>query len=67
MAKAEKLEVSDEEYEDELMTMADVYQMELAKVKELMGEREEKEIKQDLLVKKAAEFIANNAKESKAK
>lgn len=67
VAKAEKLEVSDEEYEDELMTMADVYQMELAKVKELMGEREEKEIKQDLLVKKAAEFIANNAKESKAK
>lgn len=67
VAKAEKLEVSDEEYEDELKTMADVYQMELAKVKELMGEREEKEIKQDLLVKKAAEFIANNAKESKAK
>lgn len=67
VAKAEKLEVSDEEYEDELKTMADVYQMELAKVKELMGEREEKEIKQDLLVKKAAEFVANNAKESKAK
>ncbi len=67
VAKAEKLEVTDEEYEDELKTMADVYQMELAKVKELMGEREEKEIKQDLLVKKAAEFVAGNAKESKAK
>ncbi len=67
VAKAEKLQVTDEEYEDELKTMADVYQMELAKVKELMGEREEKEIKQDLLVKKAAEFVAGNAKESKAK
>lgn len=67
VAKAENLEVTDEEYEDELKTMAEVYQMELAKVKELMGEREEKEIKQDLLVKKAAEFVAGNAKESKAK
>lgn len=67
VAEAEKLEVSDAEYEEELKTMADVYQMELEKVKELMGEREEKNIKLDLLVKKAAEFIAENAKESKAK
>ncbi len=67
VAKAEKLEVSDEEYEEELKTMADVYQMEIEKVKELLGEREEKNIKLDLLVKKAAEFIADNAKESKAK
>lgn len=67
VAKAEKLEVSDEEYEEELKTMADVYQMEIEKVKELMGEREKKSITQDLLVKKAAAFIADNAKESKAK
>lgn len=67
VAKAEKLEVSDAEYEEELKTMADVYQMELEKVKELMGEREEKSIKQDMLVKKAAAFVADNAKESKAK
>lgn len=67
VAKAEKLEVSDEEYEEELKTMADVYQMEIEKVKELMGEREKKSITQDLMVKKAAEFIADNAKESKAK
>ena len=67
VAKAENLEVSDEEYEDELKTMADVYQMEIEKVKELMGEREKKSITQDLLVRKAAEFIADNAKESKAK
>ncbi|MDE7178114.1 MAG: trigger factor [Lachnospiraceae bacterium] len=67
VAKAENLEVSDEEYEEELKTMADVYQMEIEKVKELMGEREKKSITQDLLVKKAAAFIADNAKESKAK
>ncbi len=67
VAKAENLEVSDEEYEEELKTMAEVYQMEIEKVKELMGEREKKNITQDLLVRKAAEWIADNAKESKAK
>ncbi|MBO5473968.1 MAG: trigger factor [Lachnospiraceae bacterium] len=67
IAKAENIEVSEEDYEKELETMAEVYQMELAKVKELMGEREKKNIMQDLAVRKAAEFVADNAKESKAK
>ena len=67
VAKAEKLEVTDEEYEEELKVMADVYQMEVDKVRDLMGEREKKGILQDLAVRKAAEFIAENAKESKAK
>lgn len=67
IAKAENIEVTEEDYEKELETMADVYQMELDKVKELMGEREKKNIMQDLAVRKAAEFVAENAKESKAK
>lgn len=67
VAKAEKLDPTEEEYEDELKTMAEVYQMEVDKVRELMGEREKKGIMQDLAVRKAAEFIAENAKESKAK
>lgn len=67
IAKAENIEVTEEDYEKELETMADVYQMELDKVKELMGEREKKNIMQDLSVRKAAEFVAENAKESKAK
>ena len=65
VAKAENLEASEEDYEKELETMAEVYQMDVAKVKELMGEREKKNIMQDLAVKKAAEFVAENAKESK--
>ena len=65
VAKAENLEASEEDYEKELETMAKVYQMDIAKVKELMGEREKKNIMQDLAVKKAAEFVAENAKESK--
>ena len=65
IAKAEKIEVTEEDYEKELETMAEVYQMEADKVKELMGEREKKNIMQDLAVRKAAEFVADNAKESK--
>ena len=67
VAKAENLDATEEEYEDELKTMAEVYQMEVDEVRDLMGEREKKGIMQDLAVKKAAEFIAENAKESKAK
>ncbi len=67
VAKAENIEVTQEDYEKELETMAEVYQMELAKVKDLMGEREKKNIMQDLSVRKAAEFITDHAKESKAK
>ena len=67
VAKAEKLEATEEDYEEELKTMADVYQMEVDKVRELMRERDKKSIMQDLAVRKAAEFVAENAKESKAK
>lgn len=63
IARAEKIEATEEDYEDELKTMADVYQMEVDKVKELMGEREKKNILLDLAVRKAAEFVAQNAVE----
>ncbi len=65
VAKAENIEATDEDYEDEMKTMAEVYQMEVSKVKELLGEREKKNIMQDIAVRKAAEFVAENAKESK--
>lgn len=63
IAKAENIETSEEDYEEELKVMADVYQMETDKVRELMGEREKKNIMQDLAVRKAAEFVAENAVE----
>lgn len=65
VASAENIEVTDEDYEQELKTMAEVYQMEADKIKELMGEREKKNIMQDIAVRKAAEFVAENAKENK--
>ena len=63
VAAAEKIEVSDEEYDKEMESMAEVYQMEVSKVKEILGEKEAKNIRQDLAVRKAAEFVVENAKE----
>ncbi len=63
VAKAEKIKVSDKEYEEELTKMAEMYKMELDKIKEFMGDAEAEQIKSDLAVTKAAELIANKAVE----
>lgn len=65
IAKAENIEASEEEYEEELKVMAQAYQMEVVKVKELLPEKSVEQIKQDLAVRKAAEFAVENAKENK--
>lgn len=65
IAKAEGIEVSDEDYEAELKVMAEAYQMEVDKVKELLPEKSAAQIKEDLAVRKAADFAVENAKESK--
>ncbi len=63
IAAAENIVISDEEFDKEIETMAEVYQMDASKVKEMLGEKEMKNIRQDLAVRKAAEFVAENAKE----
>ncbi|MCR5278712.1 MAG: trigger factor [Lachnospiraceae bacterium] len=65
VAKAEKFEASDEDVENEFKRMAEMYKMEVEKVKELVGENGLKEIKKDLVIKKAIDFVVDNAKESK--
>ena len=40
--------------------------MEADKVKELLGEQGAKQVKEDICVRKAADFIVDNAKEAKA-
>jgi trigger factor len=67
VAKAENIEVSDDEVNAELQKMADQYQMEVEKVKEILGENQIKTLREDLAVQKAAEFIVENAKESAAR
>ena len=63
---AEKLEASGEEFEEELKTMAESYQMEADKLKELLGENGKKQVMEDICIRKAVELVVENAKEVKA-
>ena len=58
VAAAEQIAASDEELEAELQRVADNYKMELAKVKELVNADE---VKKDLAVNKAIDFIRDHA------
>ncbi|MCR5502405.1 MAG: trigger factor [Lachnospiraceae bacterium] len=63
IAKKEGFEVSKEDLDDELKQLAEAYQVDLEKIKADMPERSLKDIKNDILVKKAAEFAVKEAKE----
>ncbi len=63
IVKAENIQASEEEFEEELKTMAEVYQMEVEKVREMLPEKDRKQMKEDIAVRKAAEFAVENAKE----
>lgn len=63
IVKAEKIEASEEDYEEELKSMAEAYQMEVEKVKEMLPEKSAEQIRQDIAVRKAAEFAVDHAKE----
>ena len=65
IAKAENITVTEEDYDAELKTMAEAYALELDKVKDMVGDEGRKQIEKDILVKKALEFAADNAKEIK--
>ena len=63
VAKAENIEVSEEEFEAELQKMADMYKMELSQIKEFMGEFEGKQIRSDIAIQKAVDLIVNSTVE----
>lgn len=63
IAVAEKIEVSEEEYEEELKKMADAYKMEVEQIKEILDEERAAEMKKDMAIQKAVEFAVANAKE----
>lgn len=60
---SEKIEVSDADIEEELKKMAEAYNMELDKVKEMITDDQKKQLADDLAVQKAAEFVTENAVE----
>ncbi len=63
VAKAENLNASDEDVEKEFEEMAKNYNMEIDKVKELFPEDQRDMLKQDIAVRKAIDFLADNAVE----
>lgn len=67
VAKAESLTASEEDFEEEVKTMAEAYGLEPEKVKEMLGENGKKAVMEDLVIKKAQQFVVDNAKETKPK
>ena len=67
VADAEKIEVSDADVDAEIESMAHQYRMEVEKLKEMMSDAEKKQLKSDLAVQKAADFLVENVKEGAKK
>lgn len=63
IAKAEDIQVSDEELEEELKKMAETYQMDYEQLVDLVGESEKDAIKQDIAVQKAVDLVTEAAVE----
>ncbi len=63
VAKAENMGASDEEYNEEIKKMADAYQMDIEEINDMIGEFEKKSIREDICIRKAADFVVENAVE----
>ena len=63
IAKAESFEISDEKVEEEINKMAETYKMEADKVKELLGEAGVAQMKNDLGIQEAVNFLRDSAVE----
>ncbi len=64
VAAAEKIEATQEEIEEELKKMGEAYQMEPDRVVELLGKNGRKQVSDDICVRKAADFVVENAVEA---
>lgn len=62
IAKAENIEATDADVEEEVNKMAEMYGVDVEKIKETIGDEEKESIKQDLVNQKAFDFIVENAK-----
>lgn len=63
IVKAENIEVSEDKLDQEIQKMAEMYGMEAEKVKELLGEAEKEQMKKDLALQAAVDFLVENAVE----
>ena len=63
VAKAENIEISDERLDEEIAKMAESYKMEADTLKELMGDYEKEQMKNDLAIQAAVDLVRDSAKE----
>ena len=63
VAEAENIDVSDEETTEKIEQIAKSYGMEADKLKDTIGEKEMEQIKADIKVEKAVEFVTDSAGE----
>ena len=63
VAKAEDIQVTEERLDEELAKMAEQYQMGVEKLKELIGDQEKEQMKEDIAVQDAVTFLADSAVE----
>lgn len=66
VVKAENITATEDDFEEEVKRMADMYKMEVDKVKEILGDNEKEQIMSDLAIQKAAELISSKAVEKAA-
>lgn len=62
VVEVEKVEVSDEKLDEQINEIAASYKLEGAKLKEMMGEREKEQIREDLKVQAAIDLLVEQAK-----
>ena len=60
---AEKIKATAKDVDKEIENMANMYQMEVDKIKEMIGDAEKEQIGKDLAVQKAVDFVVKNAVE----
>ena len=60
---AENIVTSDERLDEEIAKMAEMYSMEADQLKSYMGDTEKEQMKKDIAVEDAVQFILNNAVE----
>ena len=64
VVETENIEASEDEINEEIRKMAEMYKMEADKVRELLGEQGLGQMKEDLAVQKAVTMLADAAKEA---
>lgn len=67
VVKAESIKATKKDIDKEIENMANMYQMEVDKVKEIIGEEQKTQLEQDVAVQKAVDFLVKEAVEVEPK